>query len=700
MADSHPAAVGRCAFWRARLLLTWIAVLSLKSDPLLSQEVRARTRPVGIDVSLVAAKKLAGAREFIAQGDWESAVAALDRLHREHGAALVEMEPGRYWNVAESASAIVSRMPADGLAAYRARIDPLIKPVYEDALRRGDPQDMQLVLRDGFASSYGDDALWWLAEYAWEHGDLDAARVWWTAMLPLSQAADEPPLVLRYPDAEYEPSAIRARLVLCSILQVDHRQATNELESFEHLHPGAEGHLAGVDGVYSDTLSKLAESTRRHSDSAVHQPLQFESVAVSGISTLRWSVELPESGLPIVERGKPALPRLDPLACIPVRWNDSVLVTNGRTVRAFRLTDGSPVWPIEDANRTGVIYTDPAHDWQPDLATAGLPRFTAQVSEGRYFARMGPPVVVPAVRSLGVPPSRIVCLDLAGAEGRLAWSAAPDETLSTRGWVFSGAPLVVGDMLYVPLRRTSPQMEVGLACLSSRTGRFVWETLVSGDVAERPQTHHLVYEEQLAFGHGLVLRSGGSGTVAAVDAATGEIRWITTYRQSAVSTADLSNEHHRQRAAPVFDRGKFFLAPHDSRELLAVDSVSGVVVWSRKEPGRIRNLVGVEDGLLIAVGDQLWGFDANTGAVQWTVGFSDPQGFGYGNAVLADGHVFWTTHEELLCVEIESGRLVRRVPLNALDGTTGGNVAAAGEMLLIAQPRRLTAFGPPRTQEK
>ncbi|REJ87666.1 MAG: hypothetical protein DWQ34_19440 [Planctomycetota bacterium] len=675
--------LGACVLWLV------VGLLATSGRALWAQGGRPAARPIGLDVSLVATKRLAAAQEFVGRGEWTAAIDALERLSRDFGDQMVEVEPGRFLKVPDAATAVLLQMSPPGLAQYRLRVDPLMQPVYERAFERRNPEEMRRVVAEGFASSFGDNALWWLGEEAWEQGDLDAARGFWTAMLPLPGGDDEPaPLVFRYPDTEFAPEQIRARLVLCSIMQGAHGQARHELEAFRALHPAAEGQLAGRVGDLAETLESILSDVDSRGLAGMKQPPPPQMEIVS------WTRDLPAAELPLIERSRPGLPSAGPLAYVPVVWADSVLTTDGRSVWANRLSDGSATWPSGAEGEPGLIYSDRSRDVTLNLPTAGVPRFTGVVSEGRYYARMGPPVVVAAQRSLRMFESRLICLDLAGAEGRLAWSAAPDETLATPGWTFSGAPLVDGDSLFVPLRRPAPQMEIGVACLSASTGQLLWETSICSDLQERPATHHLVDEERLALGNGFVYRYCGSGSVAALERATGKTRWLTTYPALSAAAEDVSDERELRSAVPLFARGRLYLAPRHSDELLAIDAASGVVLWRRREPGRIRDLIAARDGVLIAAGDQLWGIECDSGRVSWTVGFSDPQGFGYGRGLQVGGDVYWTTREELFVVDAQRGLIRRRLPLNVLRGTTGGNLATGGGVLLIAQPRRLTAFGP------
>jgi hypothetical protein len=67
--------------------------------------------------------------------------------------------------------------------------------------------------------------------------------------------------------------------------------------------------------------------------------------------------------------------------------------------------------------------------------------------------------------------------------------------------------------------------------------------------------------------------------------------------------------------------------------------------------------------------------------------------FALGRGVLAGNYVYWPLREEILVVDTAQGLLTQKIALRALHGETGGNLIIAGEQLLIARPRYLTAFG-------
>lgn len=708
-AETGPSARAHCGTLLRqvlRVLILLIAAGGASTGTAIGQE-SVSPESAGLNVSLPAAKRLAGARTLIELRDWDGAIDALQQISAEFGDALIETEPGRLMNVHDACSAELARLPPAGLARLRERIDPPLRSLFNDALRLQSSHRMRQVVHDGFASSYGDDALAWLAEHNWIEGDFDSARALWTMLLPLpASGADEPPLVLRYPDADLDAPSVRARLVLCSIMQRDQR-AVRELAAFRQLHPQASGRLAARDGRLAEILDDVwHESANWQRSGRDDWPMPGGAPNRRGVAAhapqldeLRWQTPLTSPRLPLIERQRPALPEFGAAWCSPVVWNGAVLINDAETVRALDLQTGRPMWPSGVENDGGEIYTSPLLTAGLTMPTAGVPHFSAVVADGRYYARMGLPIATVAAAAIQTPPAQLICLDLEQAEGRLLWAAAASDVLDDPGWSFSGAPLVVDERLYVPLRRSTPQLEIGLACLSAMSGESIWELRICSALQQSPELYHLVDHDLLAHAAGLVYCETGAGVIAAVDADRGTLRWAATYPSIPATASEQSDPAQRRLSLPIYSAGQMFVAPRDSDRLMSLDAATGATIWNVPAPGTITSLVGLANETLLACGDQLWAIDPQTGRRSRSpIGFSDPAGQGFGQAVIAGPDVLWTTRSELFIVDLESWTLRRRIPLSPLHGTTGGNLVVAGEMLLIAQPDALTALGPAATQ--
>ncbi|MBL8850644.1 MAG: PQQ-binding-like beta-propeller repeat protein [Planctomycetaceae bacterium] len=638
--------------------------------------------PLGLDVSLPAAKRMAGANEFIRAGEWDAAIKSLEQLKQDFGGELIAVAPNRYLNVREAVSATFASLPTPGLAVYRRRIDPSLLLQFEDAAARRDRAMMQQVLRDGFAGSSGDDALDWLAEDALERGDLDAARIWWTALLPPPPAAERnASLILRYPDAARTPAEIYARLVLCSLLQGDRARTARELRFFTSRFGDVHGDLAGRSGLLSELLAQLLrESSQWESPGSRRQP-------GPAVSRVLWSQPLNVGNPSDSEREAADNSQIATEApgVVPAVWEGTVLVSSSAGVRALSVETGKARWPAgPDDDGTLDAVTTP---WpSPSLPTIGTSRRSGQVAGGCYYTRIGPLVSVPSIRGPETGPSELKCFDLL-AEGRPSWSVASDELPELSSARFSGPPLVNDGRLYIAVRRAQPQVESGLACFAASTGQLLWSRRLCAALASPPVARHRIDDDVLASGAGLVFQIPGPGVITACDAVTGELRWAVTYAPIATAAP------HAESVALLYDGGRLFVAAANLNQLLALDACDGRQLWAAPRSGRIRNLLGVAEGRLIAAGDQLWGFDVERGTA-WRFGYDDPEGHGYGAGALHAGRVYWPTREELFVVDAGTGGLRERLSLAGPAGLGGGNLVIAGDCLLVASETHLTAVGP------
>ena len=637
--------------------------------------------PLGLDVSLPAAKRMAGARDAIAAAEWDAAIRSLDLLVEEFGESLIEVEPQRYVNVRLAVASTLARLPPDGLAAYRRRADPALELRFQEAAARRDPYLMRQVVEDGFAGGIGDDALDWLAEWSLRNGRIDDAREYWTALLPppvIGQTTT--PAVLRYPDARQTPADVCARLVLCSLLQGDRNRARSELQAFSARFGDATGALAGDRTSLAAKLEKLFEQSadwKSHSP-PVSQP-SWSSPDAPRLEGVLWSQVLATH-----PHATDTPPDTRPLV-----QGRTVLFNSPTGLRVISTRTGQPQWPAS-ADDDGLLAPPDLSEPARPMATVGAPRYAGQIVGHRWYGRRGSLISVPAVRTAELPPTELVCFDLA-AEGRLEWAVNSDEFPELAAARFSGPPLVVDDRLFVAVRRAAPQIEVGLACFNADDGSLQWVQPLCAALESHPLLRHRIHHDVLAAGIGLVFECPESGVIAARAADTGILRWATTYEIDAAGP--VHNDRAPRSSSLIVHGGRLFVQPGDSNTLMALSAVDGRLLWSMRTPSRIDELLGVDAGRLIACGDHLWGFDVATGS-PWRVGFDDPEGYGFGAGAISDGRAYWTTREDLFIVQTGDGRLLDRVDLSADIGLTGGNLSIADGILLIASPSRLTALGP------
>lgn len=659
------------------------------------------------------------ARALLADHQDSDAVEIVRRVMESSGGQLLPVSKTRYVTVGDYCHRLVSRFPPAALALYRSRVDPQAKRWYDEGLQALNAELLQRVVSQAFCSSWGDDALLALGELALEAGDYAGARGNWEKILPLTQESggDEAAAPwLAYPDSAISPAAVRARLVLTSILEGSTTRAREELDQFARLHPQARGRLGGQEVDLAQALGKLLDESRKWLvppaspdwTTFAGQP-QRNQHAATDVDPGRVAWRLPLES-PVEKQGAVArdlIPawtrgplvaddRAAPLAYFPVVVGRLVLVASRSAVWAVDLVTGKPAWDASQAliYREGVEGAAPAGE---PLDLLGLPRQTVTLADGKLYARLGSPVTAwPQTSLSGVRPGALVCLDLA-TQGRLLWKIEPEE-----GWAFEGAPLAADGDVYVALRRNDIRPQAHVACLDSRSGTQRWRRFVAA--AESPArgilhetTHNLLTLEGQTLYYNTNL-----GAVAALDRHAGAIHWVSLYpRARQGDLARLAPHWQRQLTPCLYYRGMLLVAPLDSPRIFAFDAASGYLLWQTDaQTGEVVHLLGALGDQLIASGRRLmWiglsGAAAGKVVRRWPEGDPPPA---YGRGMLSADHIYWPTRDKIYVFDLKSALPVRAIDL-APRRTSGGNLVIAGGRLLIATDDELVTLdervGPP-----
>ncbi len=658
------------------------------------------------------AKTLLTVDEYLAESRYEELTELLIQLTETHGRELVAVPVEanqavhRYVNVATHCQRMLAELPERGRAACRKQLDPMAKRWWDAWQATRDDAELQRIVRSAFVSSVGDNALWELGQSAWDRGEYSLAAGFWRALDPSAAEAGSDRLL--YPDPEFAAADVQARLILCDIFSRRFAVADRKLAAFRTRFPDAKGTLAGRDALWIDLLTDALTAARDWTGRGAEQQIatfggtkerQQTLSAELDLGPLRWSATWPTRLL--TQIGPVNAADRGPLKSFPVIDRDHVFLSDGDVIRAWNVVTGEPAWPNQQAD-PAVIYPPVPQELLslPLRPVVGVPWQTLTLQQGKLYARIGSPITGATVSERADQVSELVCLDVRGGQGKLVWKVSADD-LPANGppWSFEGTPLVLGDAAYAVLYRRQPEAEFALACLDAETGDVQWLRPLG---AARPSVDDAVNRVShllLTSGDGRLYFSTDQGTILAIAPQDGRLLWAVSY-ESLPMEAQHGTPAHLQSGLlpPVFAHGWLFVAPNDSRSLFCLDAASGRIVWQKRAPERLRHLIGVtsspRQGRLIAAGNSLWAFDVQDGALAWRMIQNDPAERGYGHGVMTGQSIFWPTREWLLQVDALTGELQRKIALRTPDSPhSGGNLAVADGVLLIAEPDGLAAYG-------
>jgi outer membrane protein assembly factor BamB len=707
-----------CAICVSSLLLVFASAFAFAQGFRDNQVFR---ESVTLDLNTQAVKSMQSVKDLLVERRWDQAVPVLQQLIENHGDTLVAVETGRYWNVADVCHWMISTLPPDFMQPYRQRVDGQANEWLATARQSNDEQILKRIVRRAFCSSAGDDALWLLGELAFERSEYAVARQAWERLVPaFLPIGDEEPKQARhlvYPDSSFPLAEVRARLVLCSIFDGQHERAKLELASFARLHPKVEGELLGTKGVLAGLLQQQFVVARRWEfheaqlDGFNHFGGSNERNQPTGpehyIGDRVWDIKLPRTNLNLMNE-RPN--HMGPLSYFPLVNDDKLFLCDAYRVFAFDLATGKPCWGV--ANELGLeqpkkqgalgeIYNNSFGFPILPGQSAGVVRYAMTISDGRLYARMGPPFLRKSRNESSVI-SEIVGLDISQSEGAIVFRATSDvldehaDSPEATKWCFEGTPVVQDGRIYVTARRSTPEDEIMAVCFDE-TGQLIWTRRVCVSLLNSPDHFNLIGHRLLTWGNGQLFVNTGTGAIAALNATDGKINWVVTYRSKVELTRErLSNPKKIGMETCLYHQGVVFVAPADSSDLFALEASTGHVLWHTDRHDRVLDLLGVVDNRLILGGLKSQSVDTRTGQLLWECGHDDADAWNYGRGWLTKDHLYRPTRTRIEKISLRTGNAVQIFDLKEQAGRVqewGGNLLVANGLMIVAQPDRVIAFG-------
>jgi outer membrane protein assembly factor BamB len=575
--------------------------------------------------SAIVAERVALAERMERSREWGKAADLLQEIIEKHGQRIVPVPVvagalggdgvRQYIGATDLVQRRLAKWPVEGLAAYDARFGHVAQALLDAA--PFDEATLGKIDSEYFVTDAGKLAAIRRIDLALEAGEFGSAA--WMADRLLGAHPRLTP---------QDRAGVLFRLGVARHLGGEPVGANRAMEELKAKHPDTKIIVAGQSVVPAEALAGVLK-----------EPVSLSAeVATSSWPTLGGGpsrgrvpqvVARPGARLFNIELARPSLRGLDPSSrrryqrqmaakdagggVMPVVDRGELFFNDGQKLYAVSLDSGFPLpgWAATYPGDTQQgRYTPPG---PPIVGGATGRQLNTTVTDDAVLAVMGQGDRILAGQTGRTIEPRLVCVDR--KTGRQRWvvkpTDLPDESL--RSMSFGGSPLVIGDNVYVTGRAAKQANfeDCYVLCFNLADGKQKWACYVSGAASAAmwmdggggalPGDN----DAHVAFAGGRLFVSTNLGAVAAIDAYTGSLQWLTTYPRGGTGG---NNTAPFGVAGPAFNRR---MAMMNGRIVGAAASF-GAPPWAYNPPV-------VRDGRLFVLpvdGRDLFVFDAGTGNIE------------------------------------------------------------------------------------
>lgn len=509
------------------------------------------------------------ALEEVAAGDVRAGVERLHRVLQADAAGVVPVAPGRFLGLRLAVTLAL------------ANLSPAAKAAYEELVEREGGVAADLTQLD-------DTALRQLAER------FPAAAIGLRARLRLGD------LALVAGDARGACGHFRQALDGAAIGSDDERRAAERLYCagvlLDPIAAAAERAIGALPAAGDDALGALPAAA------IAHRAWPGVAGAGSGRAAMpepprrvdsRWSAEVVAPGFDTREISQFAMQAVGDL--------DAVYVNTGHQLVAFDPLRKEALWATIAPMRAA--EDEPASE--PGFGRRRRRSSDDGVNEDSTLAAaLGDDVVVAALQV----PEKSMNVDFQGgfrvmskipmrrlhafarSTGKALWTHYDEldgpRTRRFRGHDACGAPLVADGVVYAPVHDRAGAIAFSIAAYDLRTGELRWRRLVcSGqqDVNMFGNARAEFAASPLALRDGVLYGASNLGVAFAVEAATGRLRWLSSYEVVRMPRVSFHQQQERPvffaNNAPAVTAGVVCLTPLDSQFVLGLDAENGRPLW-------------------------------------------------------------------------------------------------------------------------
>jgi outer membrane protein assembly factor BamB len=715
--------------------------------------------------SAIAMEKLALARRMERAQQWDKSADVYQEILEKYSDRVVPagIDPAtntvtHYTSVTQTVRESLCKWPSDGLAVYNGRYQTPAAALLATAGNDGLNQLHEVVSRY-FPTDAAKTAAIRLMDIHFEQGDYAAVADIGNQLLDW-----HPNLIAERPMVLYR-TALAAKLAGLA------DDANRRLQELKQQFPQATGTVRGEDVLLADSLAKeLAEAKIFRGDpgdswSTVGGDESRGRICTSTVKPgarlytiplmkFNWN-QIPEANKQLMQSSDDDQRKKGAgLGILPVVDKGQLFFQDNVRLYAVDVDSGVPLpaWVDTYPMQNGV-YTVPGSP--APVPTPLGKQFCVSVNDKYVVAVMGlaSDPFSPAMAQMPVTgeESRLVCLDR--KTGRSLWTFAPrdfpDAQSSLRELRMGGAPLMVGDNVYVMVHGARGQFEdCYVASFSLDSGQFRWATFIAnsssgGGFADDAELFSDAVSH-IAYSGGKLFVVSNIGAIASLDAYSGTISWLDIYRtdNQAGMAANMINNPMLMRVVnaqnqpmmqtiqttvpwvynpAIVQDGRLFALPSDSHSLLVYNAADGKLIKqisladSNLQETRDSNdsyvpdipttLLGVRDDLVYLAGArQVWQIpwaqidpDKTPDVIPgyWrSADSSDPTLQDRGRGFVTADAVYLPTQSCLKRIALATGLIDSSFPKNGWeDGKEGpGNVIVTQDHVIVAGDAQIAVY--------
>jgi outer membrane protein assembly factor BamB/predicted Zn-dependent protease len=641
---------------------------------------------VYVNDSLAAADSIGRARALAERGRWSEAAALLQETIETSGGQLVRLAPGRYVGIRDHVSSVIAGWPRAGIAAYRQLYERDAEAAIAALATSRAVPELLSVFHRYFCTAAAARLADTLGQLAIESGDLAQADQLYARVLE------------RHPDRALFAAPYGAMRAVIAAMRGD-RSAHRAVAQAES---AAVVRWMGQERRLSDVLAEVGDRF-----AALHAPASVHSWPIFSGNT---------------ERSRGASTRVDELGLL---WQSDALASQGddrdgeqddvtlaglqeraRNLSVYPVVDGGLVFVQRFRELIAIHRNTGATAWRFRADEFSAPTYAyleeqpppwdaPTVHDGRIYAALpGEAISYYSYESPRSPPE-LVCLD--AVTGQMIWRIDPESFEEAFAEIlFDSTPMIRHQRMYIVgrRRRSFGFEDCYLYRFSASTGALEQRTHLgsasTGTFGSRQAT------KAIPALHGdTVYVCTNLGSVAAVAAHTGAVRWLTLYerrRQSEDGGEDWADRRARAwHFNPViWSDGRLLVLPTDARNVMILDAGDGTILQSIPvaELGRMTTVFGLRGDTVCGVGSEAACYDLAARRPLWSTPLPADARV-HGRGVWVDDRLLVPATSRLLTFAVEDGT---RTEVRWRSEGEGGNLLALPDQLLVAESNHLCAY--------